>query len=273
MQKEEALSLYEILKKTEWFLIKLLNILLFFKTLPNYLLIKKDIHKNLLLKNKEKGKICYILLGGLSAKNIDLKSLSEFDIITVNHFFRTSENDLVKPKYHIITDPNFYEKNQNITDLIQNGRKDTEFILNGRYFKNEESIKNIHLFFPVYKVTNSNIKFEINKRCSLFSTVTLNAIQIASYLGYQEINLIGFDLPPGVMPHFYRESSVEKDGFSIQKKAQREYEYCKLYWAYTNCLHESYSLQRALSAKNIKIFNMSKDSYVRAFPFKNFEKI
>lgn len=270
MKNLDFLSLYEVLKRIEWMFLKLLNILLFFISFPSYLSVIGDIKKNARLKNKDINKNCYILLGGLSAQEINLNYLKNSDVITVNHFFRTDQFIEIKPKYHVVTDPNFYNDNKNIRDIIELDETDTQFFLNGRYFKNNTKKNNIHLIYPIYKVADNNIKFDIDKRTSFFSTVTLNAIQIAFFLGYKEINLIGFDLPPGTMPHFYKESEAEKRGGVVQKQAIQEFDYCKLFWGHTNCLHETYALQRTAVNNGFKIFNLSEDSYVRAFPYRKF---
>jgi hypothetical protein len=263
--------MYRLLKKIEWASIRVINIFYLIYSIPNYLKVRKSVKENGLLRNKETGKKCYILLGGLSAKAFDLKVLENEDVITVKHFFRTKENILVNPKYHLITDSNFYDVKTNIDDLISFGLNSTTFFLSGRYFENEKNIKNIRLIYPLYRVAGDNIELRIDKITSNFSTVTLNAIQIAIFLGYKEINLIGFDLPPGhAMPHFYDESEIEKAGAVSQRKKVSEYEYCNLYWGYTNCLHESYALERISKISGVKIYNMSETSFVRAFQFKGF---
>ena len=261
--------MYRFLKSIEWLLVRVINILFLIYSIPNYFKVRESVKKNELLKHKELGKKCYILLGGLSANNFDLSKLVDEDVITVNHFFRTKENNTIKPKYHIVTDSNFYNVQSNLDDLIKLGLQNTTFFLSGRYFRNKNNIKNINLIYPLYRVAGDNIELRIDKITSNFSTVTFNAIQLAIFLGYQEINLIGFDLPPGTMPHFYEESEVEREGGAIQRRKNSEYEYCNLYWAYTNCHHESFALERISKISDVKIYNMSKSSYIRAFQYKD----
>lgn len=262
--------MYQFLKKIEWSVIKVINILFLLYSLPDYMKVRRDVNLNVLLENKEIGKKCYILLGGLSVKSVDFKALENEDVITVNHFFRTKENILVRPKYHLITDSDFYKTESNVNDLIRLGLKNTTFFLNGRYYKNNQKIENIKLIYPLYRVAGDNIKCRMDKITSNFSTVTLNAIQMAMYLGYREVNLVGFDLPPGHMPHFYQESEEEIVGASEQIEKVSEYDYCGLFWQYTNCLHETYKLKRLSDICNVKIYNMSAMSFVRAFPYKEF---
>lgn len=262
--------MYQFLKKIEWGVIRLINIIFLLYSLPDYMKIREDVNLNVLFKNRENGKKCYILLGGLSAKDIDLNLFENEDVITVNHFFRTKENMTVRPKYHLITDTNFFKEPSNLDDLRRLGLKDTTFFLNGRYFKNNQDTQNIKLIYPLYRVAGGNIRLRMDKITSNFSTVTLNAIQMAIYMGYKEVNLVGFDLPPGHMPHFYQESEVEMKGASTQQEKVSEYDYCSLFWQYTNCHHEAYQLKRLSDINNVKIFNLSPTSFVRAFPYKEF---
>ena len=81
--------MYRFLKKIEWGVIRVINILFLFYSLPDYMRVRKNINRNVSFKNKEASKKCYILLGGLSAKAVNLKLLENEDVITVNHFFRT----------------------------------------------------------------------------------------------------------------------------------------------------------------------------------------
>jgi hypothetical protein len=262
--------MYQFLKKIEWGVIKVINILYLFYSLPDYMRVRRHVKRNIFFKNKETGKKCFILLGGSSAKTVNLKALENEDVITANNFFRTQENLLVRPKYHLITDSNFYKYPSNLDDLERLGLKNTTFFLNGRHFKNSKNIENFKLIYPLYRVAGDNIELRIDKITSNFSTVTLNCIQMAIYLGYREVNLVGFDLPPGHMPHFYQESEVEMKSESIQKEKVSEYDYCVLFWQYTNCHHEAYQLKRVSDISNVKVYNMSATSFVRAFPYKDF---
>jgi hypothetical protein len=260
--------IYRVLKKIEWMFLSIYNVLIFSYLLPLYLKNKKQIKKITPLHIQVDKNDCYIVLGGLSASELDFSKLCNEDVFTVNHFFRNEIWDFIKPKYHIVTDNNFFKKSKNTNDLYNKCGDDVQLFLNGRYLKDQR--KNIFPIFPVYKYSGS-IKWKpLDKPQIYFSTVTLQSIYIAVILGYKKINLVGFDLPPGHMPHFYKDSDIEIEGEKIQQAKVDEYAYCSLFWQYTNCHHEAYGLARFCKKNNVKVFNMSDSSFVRAFEYKEY---
>lgn len=260
--------MYKILKKIEWTILALYNQLIICIFYPLYLKNKKQLRVGPLESIRKGGPDCYIVLGGLSASDLDLSKLSDRDVFTVNHFFRTDIWDLIRPKYHIVTDNNFFSDKKNVSDLYEKCGDQVQLFLNGRYLRDRK--KNVFSLFPVFKYTGT-IKWRgLDKPQVGFSTVTLQAIYIAAVLGYKKINLIGFDLPPGHMPHFYKDSDVEIQGKRIQQSKSEEFAYCSLFWQYTNCHHEAYGLARFCKKHDIRVFNMSDSSFVRAFEYKKY---
>ena len=76
-------------------------------------------------------------------------------------------------------------------------------------------------------------------------------------------------MPPGTLPHFFKENDLQKDGIKKELNKIEHYEYCELFWQYTNCLHETYFLADLAKKMNIEIINHSKDSFVKAFSKKH----
>lgn len=262
---------YKLVKEYESILLRCYNFYCWIK------LSFKRRNFRFLLKNKElrncsTNKKCFILMGGLSVRDINLDMLVGQDVITANNFYKTSDYYKIKPKYHVITDVDFFDKQENVDDLREKILPFTKVLLNAKHI-DPLPINNWYYFYPAYRVVDSNIKFDYSKPCSNFSTVTLSCIQLAMYLGYKNIYLVGFDLPPGHMPHYYQESDYEiRAQIEFDNKAE-EYEYCQLFWQYTNCHHEAYKLYELSKAVNCLIFNTSKSSYVRAFPYIEFSNI
>ena len=260
---------YKIIKKHEAILLRIANIVAWLKLLFIGKKYKQHIIGNKEFKDKEKGKSCFIVMGGLSVKDINLDFVSRYDAITANHFFQTEDYLKIKPKYHVIVDRDFWTQKKNIEDLEEKIKDFTTVFLNIRGSKIHDQ-ENYRYILPIYRVVNEFVSMDISKACANFSTVTLTCIQLAVYLGYKTINLVGFDFPPGHFPHYYKESEDEKRGEILQKQMVDEYDYCSLYWQYTNSQHEAYKLSIFAKNNNIKIFNLSPISYVRAFTYKNF---
>jgi hypothetical protein len=232
----------------------------------------KFLLKNKELLNSSTNESCFILMGGLSVREINLDMLVGQDVITANNFYKTPDYFNIKSKYHVITDVDFFSKQENIDDLHSKIFPCTKVLLNAKHIQ-PLPFDNWYYFYPAYRVVDSNIKFDFSKPCSNFSTVTLSCIQLAIYLGYKNINLVGFDLPPGHMPHYYKESDYEKRAQIEFENKNEEYEYCQLFWQYTNCHHEAYKLYEFAKKANCVIYNTSKSSYVRAFPHRDFLSI
>lgn len=260
--------IYHVIKKIEWTIISIYNILISSYLFPFYFKNKKYIKKITPLEMQSDKSECFIVLGGLSALELNFSKLSNKDVFTVNHFFRNDIWDVIKPKYHIVIDNNFFKNPKNTDDLFEKCGSDVQLFLNGRYLKDYR--ENVFPIFPIYRYAGSIKWISLEKPQINFSTVALQTIYIAVILGYTNINLIGFDLPPGHMPHFYKDSDVEIEGEKTQQAKVDEYSYCNLFWQYTNCHHEAYGLARFCKKNKVKVFNMSDSSFVRAFEHKEF---
>ena len=227
---------------------------------------KRIIKENEAFKNSETGKSCIILMGGVSVKNIDLDEVAKNDVITANNFFQTDDYLRVRPKYHVIVDRDFWTIDENEKDLFNKIGDFTTVFLNIRGTK-PRSRRNIRYIYPLYRVTDSSFALDISKPCANFSTVTLACIQLAIYLGYKSIKLVGFDFPPGVLPHYYTELKDEIRGREAQSNVTDEFGYCSLFWQYTNAHHESYKISSRAKQIGVDISNLSPISYIRSFRF------
>ncbi len=256
---------YKHIKKIEFLLIAIANFLFkIYFSINN----KKNLNlakKNSDLKNSRNSKECFIILGGESASKYNFSTIAGKDVFAVNHFYHTDLMQKINPGIYVVSDRKFFQNEDNLRSLLRNAGPECNIFLNGRYAPKEISSEKINYFFPTLKVTSKKIRFDISKQCSNFSTVALTCIQIAMYMGYSKINLIGFDLPPGTMPHFYKENKNQQEGIEQELNKINHYEYCELFWQYTNCLHESFFLADLAKEMNIKIINHSKSSYVKAF--------
>ena len=85
-------------------------------------------------------------------------------------------------------------------------------------------------------------------------------------MGFTEIYLVGYDLPPGgLMPHFYSDSDDETDiRRQIMKKTDL-YSITEMHWQYFRCQVENYYMSAYANKHGVRIFNCSESSYVHAF--------
>ena len=71
------------------------------------------------------------------------------------------------------------------------------------------------------------------------------------------------------MPHFYKENSGQKESMEREQNKIDEYEYCELFWQYTNCQHENYKIDKLAKLQGVEIINMGVKGYVKSFDFIN----
>lgn len=177
--------------------IKRLVINTFAKMGLNYFGSSKSISK--IKKNKKNNKL--LILGtGPSLKNINKEIFNHVDTLSVNGYAKlVDENNWPSPTYYIVQDLEVVKKIEpyisNLNSIIitssyiffknVNIRKYIHYIFNHNFmdhvFKNN--------YFPLtYKKTHNADKF-INDGY----TVVYTAIELAEYLGYEEIYLLGVD--------------------------------------------------------------------------------
>ncbi len=202
---------------------------------PNYLKINRE------LRNKYSGKRCFILGNGPSLNNLDFKDLKDEYVFTVNMLMEHERFEELNPNFHVIVDGEIFntsEKNdldkdyyiQKLEKLYQfsdltlfvpiNNRQDV--IRNG--IDKKINVRYLQSYYYYKSIGN----IEIDKTIPEFNKVIQYAIAIASYMGFNEINLLGCE-ETSIMPfinlimkgetsndHCYVDSDEEKKSWKIQ---------------------------------------------------------
>ncbi len=155
-----------------------------FERLNNISSIGADVYK---FKDLHKGESCFIIGNGPSLNKMDLKLLDSVKTIGMNKIYFMFDRIKLDLDYYVSVNPLVIEQSKKeIEDLIQCpcfvSKKPAE-----RYLSQKEHI---------YKITASNhwgFYEDINNGCSEGYTVTFVALQIAYYLGFENVFLIGVD--------------------------------------------------------------------------------
>lgn len=148
----------------------------------------KDIHK---------GKRCFIVATGPSLRIEDLEKLEEHKEITfsMNRIYNLFAKTKWRPDYYVIQD---YKAIEDLSDEIANLNLPYKFVSYRpeSYWKNpaaiESSIK-FKLISEKYKEEMPNFSSDIARGIFEGYTVTYACLQIAVYMGFSEIYLIGVD--------------------------------------------------------------------------------
>lgn len=143
------------------------------------------------LKNSKKGRRCFVVGNGPSLRVEDLNMLQNEDCFGTNEIHRIFNQTKWRPKYYLIMDR--YSK----STPSQIEKLDCEYVFLGDYYCrfNEVRRKNYICLHQHFNYNEDYYEFSDNiEKCIINSpTVSYGAMQIAAYLGYAEIYLLGFD--------------------------------------------------------------------------------
>lgn len=250
--------------------------------------IYDKIKSNSIFKNIHKGERCFILGTGPSIKDVEIKKLSNEYVICLNLFFKHHDFSKLNKKY-ICASPNhspylyqpwdyiFSQKYLNDVQIFI-GDADYEFSISN-YFRKNNLINrdNIHLLnyysAPIANKKNINFKsFHDLSRGPLISPVTtlILALQIANYMGFEEINLLGIDHDQinqkkntQVNGHFY-ENNEEYENLN-----NNQLDYKRIFSWYYNAWGQYQLFKNFYDNEKVNIFNLNKNSYLDVFPKKD----
>ena len=159
------------------------------------------------LKGEGKGKRCFIVGNGPSLTVEQLEQIKDEDCFGSNRIYKMFDRTAWRPKYYVIQDR--YDNTKSIYEKVDI----KNFFVSDFYWK-EHGMKNPHAICYHIKRNlkqSREIPFsnDVSKYIQAASTVTYTMIQLAAYMGYSEIYLIGMD-------HTY--ANVTNDKGQIIKK-------------------------------------------------------
>ena len=144
------------------------------------------------LRGSKAGKRCFIIGNGPSLNSEDLEKLVNEDCFASNHIYKIFNKTTWRPKYYLIKDRYLNISPKDIDEM------DVENIFVGDYywrFHNSIKGKNIICLHEKYSLNEKKLKVstDISKCFYSADTVSFAHMQLAAYMGYTEIYLLGFD--------------------------------------------------------------------------------
>ncbi len=212
----------------------------------------KTIHKKYLNQK------CFILGSAPSINDFDLSKLENEFVFCVNKGYLLKDKGLKNINAYCIADPEAF-RDYGIEALQQNSKY---FFLNTSVLYDLEDKENLFIYETLMepKISEGFFQFDLTKPIYDNNTVILHALQIAVYMGFREIYLMGIELNFNPdKPHFYDSSEREKE--SCQKRS------------INNAPKMLKGLKKAyfiLNERGVKIYNCSKNTENLDFiPFKS----
>lgn len=147
-------------------------------------------------KDKHIGKRCFIVATGPSVKTQDLDKLYEHleDCFSVNRIYLAFENTKWRPKYFVMMDDKMIKE---FSEDVKQCEAEVKFVSDvvEDFWLNEKDANIVRLHDHVLEYYPYLPKFSDNVECGVYSgrSVVYTCLQLACYMGYKEIYLLGTD--------------------------------------------------------------------------------
>ena len=222
------------------------------------LTLNKKLKENIKFFRKEKGKKCFIIGSGPSLKHTDLSIMDGSLKIGVNEAYRAHEN--LAFDYYLMAEPVYFTKNSQHIKNIKNSSKNVKFF--GRYssakIHQPELLyeDDFYWFQSSHLQWGKRVEYDFTKGISGCMNIVCTAIQLAIYMGFEEINLVGCDYNSFCSPKLTHAYADEEEKLMSLGE--------ELFW-YSLTSHNHYALRKLSNDLNIRIVNRTPNSLLDAY--------
>lgn len=228
------------------------------------------------------GERCLIIGNGPSLILGDIEKSKKLGLFTMasNMIFNCYEQTLWRPNYYFFTDVmgmrSVFAKKEILTMVLKNCEyafTRTDGLL--FEYRNDNGIQNLIYFDFVYSKDEENFDFseDCSKQIYIGYTVTYAMLQMAAYMGFKEIYLIGMD-------HNFSIVKASKDGNIVVNKAVQDHAKVlgetKLWGGVAdiyNITRAYIAAERYASVHDIKIYNATRGGKLDVFERINFDEL
>ena len=229
------------------------------------------------MRNKYKGKRCFIIAPGPSLMQDDVEKLDNEITIGLNRFYRMYINTSFRPTYYMSLDPTVLRilQNEEFNYAVNDFAK--EFSIFNDVCRNDlRDVKDKICFLPTnwqnhwvrasdplydYK---RNLKYSDNLLWGIYDkyTVTCAAIEFAVHLGCTEIFLLGVDC--NYMGKKKQFMETEADLNASNEQFERQAKLHKAAYAF---------MEKETSKRHVKVFNATRGGNLEEFERVNFDTL
>lgn len=220
-------------------------------------LASKDAENIRVWKDAFGGKRCWIIGNGPSLTVDDIEHLDKEITFASNRIYHLYDRTKWRPNFYVAFEPEFIKANMDTISHIE--VRDARFINNcgkqDMYETKDNYWLNCTCKFMLKKLTTENIEFseDISLRVNDAYSVTYTILQLAFYMGFSEIYLLGVD-------HYKNNNQSESAHFYRDNK--NEYKTP----TYLEGIEYRYHLARQVAEKRgVKIFNATRGGNLEVF--------
>ena len=221
-------------------------------------------------ENRFQGQTAYVLANGPSVNTIDWKALRSHPVIVMNNFHRAAWKDELHPVAHCIGEPPDSPAWVDPSESID-GTEALSYWLNvaalGPVGPVREG-KSLHYVMAGIEPSLWGTHLVSLHGLALgFQTTAILAIEVALYMGFTDIRLVGFDhdwlANPDYSRHFYAIEPDPEDKLGTLS-------YLQVIRFVTRMWEGYYALSRAAQAHGATIVNLTAGSYLDVFDRRTF---
>lgn len=230
--------------------------------------LKKLLKHNQKLKREKD--YCFILGNGPSLKGVNLYSLNGEDTFAVNYFYKHCPEGF-ESKYFVAIDQNFYKTDQKdyILELYKE-KKNVQFILKNPAYDLMDDWDMNRTFFihPKLFQYGDMVACDYTHSMTACINVVLQCIQIALFMGYKKIYLLGCDFTQyaEIKSHHFYDTRSEDDRRDITNMGD------DARWAYLAHYHH-YALDKFAQSRGQEIINLTEGSLIDAYKHEDYKEV
>jgi hypothetical protein len=260
--KKAILKVYHLLYLVVFFMVN-------FFSKANIPVTKNNL-KILSLKNKYKGKRCFIIGNGPSLKPEDLEKLKGEITFASNKIYKIFPKTTWRPTFYMVVDPIVLGENVKDINLVE---AKTKFTL--KFYK--QSFK-ADIYFNNNLSQNKRGNFSNNIMNTLYSSgsVSYHLLQIAYYMGFSEVYLLGHD-------YNFKGAISKTQDLSFLKKGDNSQHYFTKDYIVPNEkkpgqapeeIYQGMELANLVYENtNRKIYNATRLTYLDVFEWRDFDEL
>jgi len=226
-------------------------------------------------QNKYKGQRCFIVANGPSLRAEDLDKLHQRDEITfgMNRIYKLFDKTSWRPTFYVCEDELIIKEKQTEINAIPAQEKFIPIELNWWHNINIDNALYFHLNYDKEKQSKYGFSSEIAHQIDCRATVTASCMQIAAYMGFSEIYLLGVDhnyqktidingnvvVDPNAKDYFCEDYNKDRDKLFVPTPERSELAYM--------------AAQAFAEHSDVKIYNATRGGKLEVFPRVNFDDI
>jgi hypothetical protein len=227
---------------------------------------------NINWKDKFKGQDVLILGNGPSLNKVNFNFIEGKKVIVMNSFEKMPWKDRVEIVAHCLGEP--YENDNILLQSFENslnGTNSLSFWLHFSFLKNISHLnsnKSLNFVLPCFEPSLGGSKIRLDRPIVGYQTTAQLAIQVALYMGFGNITLLGFDHDFLAVKDFLQHSYSDEKDPTDQLNKFSYYDKILL----MKRMWEIYGyLKKTSTNHQAKIVNSSPTSYLDIFDFKKID--